>query len=179
MAEIATIARPYAEALFKLADESRRLGEWSSLLSTLVGVASADEMQSIVDDPRVTTGQLYEVVLAGARAELSPETKSFVRLLIDNKRLGLLPAIGKQFEILKREREGAVEAEVHTAFPLDDAQLAQLVAELERRVGRKVNPRVSVDRELIGGMRVVIGDQVIEASVRGKLSAMAAALAHM
>lgn len=179
MAEIATIARPYAEAAFKLADESHGLDEWSSSLGTLAGVAGASEMRSIVDDPRVTAGQLYELVLAGASGELAPQAKHFLRVLIDNKRLDLLPAISEQFEILKHEREGVVEAEVVTAFPLDDAQLARLVAALERRVGRKVRPRVGVDRELIGGMRVAIGDEVIDASVRGKLAAMAVALAQV
>jgi len=177
MAEIATLARPYAEAVFKLADESKRLGEWSGWLRALAGVAGSAEMQAILGDPQVTPGQLYELVLAGARAELPPEPKNFVRVLIENKRFELAPAIRDQFEALKHEREGVIEADIATAFPLDDPQLAQLVAELERRAGRKVGPHVTVDKELIGGVRVVIGDEVIEASVRGKLAAMAVALA--
>jgi len=177
MAEIATIARPYAEAVFKLADESKHLGEWSAWLRALAAVASSPEMQSVLGNPQVTPGQLYELVLAGSRVELPPEAHNFVHVLIDNKRLELAPAIRDQFEILKHEREGVVDAEVYSAFPLDAPQLAELVAELEHRARRKVSPRVSVDKDLIGGVRVVMGDEVIEASVRGKLAAMAAALA--
>lgn len=179
MAEIATLARPYAEAVFKFADDSKRLGDWSGWLRTLAAVAASPAMDAVIGNPQITDGQLYELVIGASREDLPTEVKNFVRLLIDNKRLELVPAIRDQFEQLKHEREGVVEADVYTAFPLVDGQLEQLVAELERRVGRKVSPRVSVDKELIGGVRVVMGDEVIEASVRGKLAAMAAALAKV
>jgi F-type H+-transporting ATPase subunit delta len=179
MAEIATLARPYAEAVFRLADDAKRLGEWSEALRVLAAVAASPALTSVIGNPQITDGQLYELVLGAAHAELATEVKNFVRLLIDNKRLELLPAIRDQYEQLKHEREGVIEAEVQSAYPLDDAQLRALVAELERRAGRKVSPRVSVDKELIGGVRVVMGDEVIEASVRGKLAAMATALAKV
>jgi F-type H+-transporting ATPase subunit delta len=179
MAEIATIARPYAEAVFGLADEAKRLGEWSGWLRTLAGVVASPEIAALIGNPQITAGQLYELMLDASRVDLPTEARHLIRVLIDNKRLELLPAIRDQFELLKHEREGVVEADVHTAFPLDEAQLAELVAQLERRVKRKVSPRMHVDQELIGGVRVVIGDEVIEASVRGKLAAMAAALAKV
>jgi F-type H+-transporting ATPase subunit delta len=104
------------------------------------------------------------------------ETKTFIDLLIEYDRLTLLPEIFAQFETLKNEREGVVDAQISTAFELDGAQLAGLVADLEKRFKRRINPKVSVDRNLIGGVRVVVGDEVIDGSVRGKLNAMAAGL---
>jgi F-type H+-transporting ATPase subunit delta len=179
MAEIATLARPYAEAVFKLADEGSRLGDWSGWLRTMAQVAGNADMQSCMGNPQVSAGQLYELFLAACRAELPAEAKNFAQILISNRRLGLLPEIRDQFEALKLEREGVVDADIESAFPLDDAQVAALVADLERKFKRKVSPRVRVDRELIGGVRVTVGDEVIDGSVRSKLAAMATAIAKV
>ena len=179
MAEIATLARPYAEAVFKLADESGKLGDWSGVLRTLAQVAANDDMQACFGNPQISAGQLYELVLAACKADLPPEAKNFVQLLVRNRRLELAPEIRDQFEALKLEREGVVDADIESAFPLDDAQLAALVADLERKFGRKVSPRVRVDKELLGGVRVTVGDEVIDGSVRSKLAAMATAIAKV
>jgi F-type H+-transporting ATPase subunit delta len=179
MAEIATLARPYAEAVFKLADETNRLADWSGWLRTMAQVAANADMQACMGNPQVSAGQLYELFLAACKAELPPEAKNFAQILVGNRRLALLPEIRAQFEALKLEREGVVDAEIESAFPLDDAQVAMLVSELERKFKRKVSPRVSVDKELIGGVRVRVGDEVIDGSVRGQLAAMAAALARV
>jgi F-type H+-transporting ATPase subunit delta len=179
MAEIATLARPYAEAVFKLADEAARLGDWSGWLRTMAQVAGNADMQACMGNPQVAAGQLYELFLAACRAELPPEAKNFAQILIRNRRLALLPEIRAQFEELKLEREGVVDADIESAFPLDDAQVAALVAELERKFKRKVSPRVRVDKELIGGVRVTVGDEVIDGSVRSKLAAMATAIAKV
>jgi F-type H+-transporting ATPase subunit delta len=179
MAEIATLARPYAEAVFKLADESSKLGDWSGVLRTLAQVAANDDMQACFGNPQISAGQLYELVLAACKADLPPEAKNFVQLLVRNRRLELAPEIRDQFEALKLEREGVVDADIESAFPLDDAQLAALVADLERKFGRKVSPRVRVDKELLGGVRVTVGDEVIDGSVRSKLAAMATAIAKV
>lgn len=179
MAEIATLARPYAEAVFKLADESGRLGDWSGWLRAMAAVAAHPDMQACIGNPQVSAGQLYELFLAACRTELPLEVKNFARILVGNRRLGLLPEIRSQFEALKLEREGVVDADIESAFPLDDAQVAALVAELERRFKRKVSPRVRVDKELIGGVRVAVGDEVIDGSVRAKLAAMATAIAKV
>jgi F-type H+-transporting ATPase subunit delta len=179
MAEIATLARPYAEAVFKLADESGRLGEWSGLVRTMAQVAANADMQACMGNPQVSAGQLYVLFLAACKADLPPEAKNFAQILIGNRRLGLLPEICSQFEALKLEREGVVDADIESAFPLDDAQVAMLVAELERKFKRKVSPRVRVDKELIGGVRVTVGDEVIDGSVRSKLAAMATAIAKI
>lgn len=176
MAEIATIARPYAEAVFKVADGEGKLAEWADVLDRLAAVAENAAIRGLLGDPNVTPDQLYGV-LAGAAGDLPAEAQNLVRVLIENGRVGVLPEVRDLFVALKHEREGVVDAEVASAFPLDEAQLATLVNELEARFKRKVKPNVAVDKELIGGIKVVVGDEVIDGSVRGKLAAMAAALA--
>jgi len=130
-------------------------------------------------DPQVSAGQLHELFLAACKAELPAEAKNFVEILIRNRRLELLPEIREQFEALKLAREGVVDADIESAFPLDAAQVAALVTELERKFKRKVSPHVRVDQELIGGVRVTVGDEVIDGSVRSKLAAMATAIAKV
>jgi F-type H+-transporting ATPase subunit delta len=176
MAEIATLARPYAEAVFRLADAGGALAAWSGALRTLALAAAHPDMQECMSKYDLTHAQLQELFLSLVPGEMSAEAKNFVRLLIENDRLPALPQIFALFEELKNEREGVVDAEIYSAFELDAAQLAGLVADLEKRFKRKINPRVSIERELIGGVRVVVGDEVIDGSVRGKLNAMAAGL---
>ncbi|MGB7543277.1 MAG: F0F1 ATP synthase subunit delta [Burkholderiales bacterium] len=176
MAETATIARPYAEAVFGLADKAGALPAWSKTLARMAQVAAHAEVQACIGNPNLGADRLYGLFVSLCGDELPLEVQNFVRVLIANDRLALLPEIDVLYEELKNEREGVVEAQIQTAFPLDDAHLAGLVADLERRFKRKVQPQVSVDRELIGGVRIVVGDEVIDGSVRGKLADMAAAL---
>lgn len=176
MAETATLARPYAEAAFRLADAGGTLAAWSGTLHTLARVVAHPDMQDCLVKFDLTAPQLQDLFLSLCPGDLSAEAKNFIQLLIEYDRLTLLPEIFAQFETLKNQREGVVDAQIITAFPLEGTQLAGLVADLEKRFKRKINPQVSVDRELIGGVRVVVGDEVIDGSVRGKLNAMAAGL---
>lgn len=179
MAEIATLARPYAEAVFKLADETGRLDVWSDWLATLAEVAGNADVRACLGNPQVSAPQLVELVLAGFGGEPPAEPRNLVELLVRNRRLELAPEIRNQFESLKLERQGVIDAEVESAFPLDQTQLAALVAELERRFRRKVRAQVRVAPELIGGARITVGDEVIDGSVRAKLAAMATAIAKV
>jgi len=176
MAETATLARPYAEAVFRLADAGSTLAAWSGTLRTLAQAAAHPDMQECLAKYDLTGIQLEELFLSLCPGGLSAEAKNFFQLLVEYDRLTLLPEIFGQFEALKNEREGVVDAQITTAFALESAQLAGLVADLEKRFKRKVNPQVSIDPDLIGGVRVVVGDEVIDGSVRGKLNAMAAGL---
>ena len=178
MAELATIARPYAEAAFEVADREGKLAAWADVLDRLAAVAANPAIGQVLGDPNVTPDQLYGVIAGGA-GDLPAEGQNLVRVLIENGRVGVLPEVRDLFVELKHEREGVVDAEIATAFPLEDAQLATLVGELEARFKRKVKPSVAVDQDLIGGIKVVVGDEVIDGSVRGKLAAMAAALAKV
>ena len=176
MAESATIARPYAEAVFGLADKAGSTAKWLPVLATMAHVAGNPEMHACIGNPNVGPKALYDLFVALCREDLSAEARNFVRVLIANDRLALLPKIHAQFAQLKNEREGVLEAEIRTAFPLDNAQVNALVADISRRFKRRVQPRVTLDRELIGGVHITVGDEVIDGSVRGKLADMAVAL---
>ena len=176
MAEPSTVARPYAEAAFRLADAAGALPKWSEMLGALVLVGDDGRVRAAVADPRRSDAQAAGIFISILSGRLSAEAENFVRILAENGRLELLPEIRAQFEALKNEREGVVEAEVQTAFELTEAQVADLVQRLERKTGRKVRARVQVDKDLIGGIKVVLGDKVIDGSARAQLGALEAAL---
>jgi F-type H+-transporting ATPase subunit delta len=176
MAENATIARPYAEAVFGLADKTGALAKWSQLLAAMAAAAAHPEVHALIGDPNVSAEQLYGLFVSLAGTDIPAEAQNLVRVLIANGRLSLLPEVHEQFDALKNEREGVVEAEIRTAFPMANGQLESLVGDLERRFKRKVDPKVIVDKALIGGVRIAVGDEVIDGSVRGKLADMAVAL---
>ncbi|WP_420475386.1 F0F1 ATP synthase subunit delta [Noviherbaspirillum sp. ST9] len=176
MAELATIARPYAEALFRVA-KSGNLAAWSDLVSEMAAVAALPDVKSFASNPKLSDKQVSETFLSLLKSNVSPEAKNFVGMLVENGRLSLLPEIGAQFHVLKNASEGAADAEITSAFALTDAQVKDLVATLEKKFGRKLNPTVTVDTSLIGGVRVTVGDEVLDTSVRAKLQKMHAALA--
>lgn len=175
MAEIATIARPYAEAVFQLADQAGTLDRWSSILERLASLASHAEVKQIAGDPRLGASRLVDLLVSLA-GDAGTEAKPFIEALVENKRVDSLPAVREHFEALKNERQGAVDARIETAIELTAGQLAELVADLEKKFGRRIRPQVSIDKELIGGARVTVGDQVIDGSVRGRLASLAAGL---
>ena len=176
MAEPSTIARPYAEAAFRLADAQGKLADWSATLANLSAVAADERVRAAIDDPNLPAAKVAGLLLAILSGKLTGETENFVRVLAENGRLEVLAEIRSQYEALKNEREGVVEAEVYTAFEMDTAQVADLVSRLEKKTGRKVRARVSVDKSLIGGVKIVIGDKVIDGSARAQLSALENAL---
>ncbi|GAA5174858.1 F0F1 ATP synthase subunit delta [Niveibacterium umoris] len=175
MAENVTVARPYAEAAFKLAREANALDAWVQALSRLAAVASEPRIQDSIGDPRVTASQAARMFVEVA-GDLTADQKNFVSVLAENERLGVLPEIHDLFAAQKDAHEGVKDALVSSAFPIDDATLARLIADLEVRFKAKVKATVKIDPELIGGVKIAVGDEVIDASVRGKLAAMAAAL---
>jgi F-type H+-transporting ATPase subunit delta len=174
MAEPSTVARPYAEAAFKLADGAGALAKWSEMLAALAQVAQDDRVRAAVADPNLSDAKVAGLFIS--ILSLSGEGENFVRVLAANGRLELLPEIRSQFEALKNDREGVVEAELYSAFELSDAQVAELVQRLEKKTGRKVRARVQIDKSLIGGVRLVLGDKVIDGSARAQLGALEAAL---
>ena len=176
MAEPSTIARPYAEAVFSLADGAGKLTEWSAALANLAAVAADARVRDVVSDPNLSAAKVAGFVLSILGGKLPEDAENFVRVLADNGRLDVLDEIRTQFEALKNEREGVVEAEVVSAFEMDQAQLADLVTRLEKHTGKKVKAHVMVDKELIGGVKVVLGDKVIDGSARAQLGALEAAL---
>ena len=176
MAEPSTLARPYAEAAYRLAEAGGKLAQWSDMLADLAKVASDPRVGAAMNDPNLSTAKVAGMFLAVLGGRLSGEAENLVRVLAENRRLEVLPEIAGQFEALKNEHEGTVQAEIVSAFPLEQAQLQTLIAHLESNTGKRVKPLVSVDSALIAGVRVVIGDKVIDGSARAQLAALEAAL---
>jgi F-type H+-transporting ATPase subunit delta len=178
MAEPVTIARPYAEAVFRLAREQDALPTWSDALALIAAVVADPQVAALIDAPQIGAAQLEGLIIGAVGKHLSGEARNFVQVLAHNRRLGVIAQIRESYEALRREHEGAMEATVVSALPVDDGQLQSLVAALEKKYGRKITARVEIDPQLIGGVKIVVGDKVIDATVRGKLDAMAAALTH-
>lgn len=178
MAELSTIARPYAEAVFASAREDQAaLESWSSVLSELAELVSIDDVREALTDPRLKAPQRIELLTSLVKSPLSDSARNLIALLIENNRVLVLPQIAEQFELLKNELEGTALAEIFSAFPISDEQLQQLIAGLERKFGLKLKPAVTVDPDLIGGVRVVVGDQVLDTSVQAQLARMRDTLA--
>ncbi len=175
MAELATVARPYAEALFRVAQEGD-LTAWSELVSEMAQAGSHPDVKALAQNPNVTDAQIGDTFMALMKSPVTEQAKNFIQMLVENGRVSLLPEIGAQFHALKNAREGAADADITSAFPISEAQVADLVGSLEKKFGRKLNPSVTVDAALIGGVRVVVGDQVLDTSVRAKLQKMHLAL---
>ena len=176
MAEAATIARPYAHAVFGLAERAGAFANWLNMLAIMARVAAHPDMRACISNPNLGAKPLYDLFMELCKEDFPIDARNFVRVLIASDRLTLLPEIHQQFIELKNELEGVVEAEIRTAFPLSNAQITGLVADISRRLKRRVQPHVTLDKELIGGVRITTGDEVIDGSVRGKLEEMAAAL---
>ena len=176
MAELATIARPYAEALFRVA-KSGNLSAWSGLVSEMAQVAALPDVKALAENPKVSDQQIADTFISVLKSPVTAEAKNFIGMLVENGRMTLLPEIGAQFHALKNAQEGAADAEITSAFEMSEAQVKELVATLEKKFGRKLNPSVTVDGSLIGGVRVVVGDEVLDTSVRAKLQQMHVALA--
>ncbi|MFT3800876.1 MAG: F0F1 ATP synthase subunit delta [Burkholderiaceae bacterium] len=175
MAESLTIARPYAEAAFKLAREQNDLAGWSDALDRLTAVAQASASLDLIGNPNLAAEQVASLV-ADAAGQLSPQQANFVKVLAQNERLSVLPEIAQMYRQLRHQHEQVLDAEVTSAYPVSEQQAADIRGVLEAKYGKKVEITTRVDPELIGGVSIRIGDEVIDASVRGKLDQLATAL---
>ena len=174
MAELATIARPYADALFKA--QTADLAGTAAWLDELAAVASNSQLLQFSENPKVTDAQVFELISGVVKTTLPAAAQNFLRLAIENRRLVALPEIASQFRALKNAQGGTADAIVHSAFPIETAALADLSGTLEKRFGRKLNVSVEIDSSLIGGVCVVVGDEVLDTSVKARLEQMKAAL---
>jgi F-type H+-transporting ATPase subunit delta len=173
MAELATVARPYAEAAFKIASEQQALPVWGEMLKLSAAIMRDPVMQGAIDNPRLGVHEKESLFLSVAGDKLNAIGKSFIRTLVEADRITLLPQIETMFSDLRNAAEGVAQAQIVSAIALDDAQVADLKAALEKRFGKKIEATVSVDPSLIGGARIVVGDQVVDGSIAAKLAAMA------
>jgi len=178
MAELATVARPYAEATFKAALEKNALGPVADSLALLAAAARDVQMRALLGNPKVSAQQKKDVFTAVGGDRLDPLVKSLTSVLVDAHRDVLIGQIAEQFDELKHEHERVLRARITSAQPLSDTQRDEIVAALEKRYGKKIEAELDVDPQLLGGARVQVGDQVVHASVRDALAQMAAALAR-
>lgn len=178
MAEIATLARPYAEASFRAALESRDLPGWSGGLALAGAIAADPKMAGLLGNPRLSRSEKLEIFFGVGGDRLSAPVRNLVTILVEGARAVLLPEIASQFDALKRAHESVLKVRIVSAMPLADADRDDLVAELSRKYGRRIEATVEVDATLIGGARVHVGDEVIHASMRDALAQMAVALAR-
>jgi F-type H+-transporting ATPase subunit delta len=174
MAELATIARPYAAALYKAARADLQAAD--AWLQPLAQVATDAQLQDFASNPNIGAKQVFDMLSGLAKVSLPEQGKNFLETLIDNGRVSALPEIAAQFRALKNAQSGSSDALVQSAFPIEGAALADVSALLEKRFGRKLNTKVQLVPELIGGIRVVVGDEVLDTSVKSRLEQMKTAL---
>ncbi|UJP06012.1 MAG: F0F1 ATP synthase subunit delta [Nitrosomonas sp.] len=176
MAEAITVARPYAEAVYKLAVASDTLAEWSSTLKLAAEIAENERVKFLIGNPLVSIKQLRDLIFELGGRKFNNEAHNFINLMVENRRVQILLQVSQLYEDFKARHEGVLEARIVSAFKLDSSQLEKLVRELEHKFKRKIEANVIVDSALIGGVKIEIGDEIIDASVHGKLEAMAIAL---
>ena len=176
MAELATIARPYAEALFKASSNGADLNGTVAWVEELAAIAADPQLRQLADSPKVTVEQVLGVITGVARSALPDAARNFLRVIIENGRLDALPEVAVQFRGIVNRLNGSSDAIVYSAFPVEDAALNDISAALQKRFGRKLNLSVKIDASLIGGVRVVVGDEVLDTSVKARLEQMKAAL---
>jgi F-type H+-transporting ATPase subunit delta len=177
MAEISTIARPYAVAAFKLAKEQKALAKWSEMLILATAVGADAKFSAYIEDPKVNSNDLQDAFLKVCGDKLNKHGKNFIKVLVEYDRLSVLPAISSAFEELKAQDEGTLDAQIISAVKLNAAETKELVKKLEAKFGKKVAATVSVDSEIIGGIKIIVGDTVIDASVKAQLQNLAYSLA--
>ena len=176
MAELATIARPYAEALFKSAGQTQPR-DLADQLDAAAQVTSLPELRQFADNPKIEPATVHDVIVGALNTiVLAPQVQNLLRTVIENGRLAAMPEIAAQYRTLVNAMTGVSDATVYSAYPINGTQLPDVVAALEKRFNRKLNASVVVEPELIGGIRVVVGDEVFDTSVKARLEQMKVAL---
>lgn len=180
MAELSTIARPYADALFAAARADQTaagsLDQWLAVIEEIADVAQHPDVAQAVRDPKLTNEQIYALLAGLVKSRMPAAVENFLKLVIENDRIAALPHIARQFRGLKNEAEGAADCLIESAFALTEQQVAELLWGLSRKFGLKLKPQVKVDAGLIGGVRVTVGDRVLDTTVKTRLAQMHAAL---
>ncbi len=173
MAELSTLARPYAKAAFEFAVGAGELSSWSDQLSVAAAVSQVEKIDKILSSPGLTSEQQAKQFIDVCGDELTDGVKNFVNVLAENKRIPLLPEIVELFEQFKSNREKSVDVNVTTVFELDDDVQQKLNASLNRKLDREVNLQTTIDKSLLGGVIIHAADIVIDGSVRGRLAKLA------
>ena len=173
MAEISTIARPYAVAIFNLAKEEKTLSVWSDMLSLMSGVVENADVNSFINDSKVLDTDREKILLDICGDKINTSGKMLIKLLVEYKRLSILSEITLLFEELKDKDEGVIEAEIIMVDQPDKKMVENLLQSLEKRFNKKIEGKVVIDKSIVGGTKIIVGDTVIDASVRGQLDNLA------
>lgn len=176
MAELSTLARPYARAAFEFAQDQGDLAGWEAMLNQAAAVAQEDVVVKLFSSPSLPSDQIAKQFIELLDSELSDKGQNFVSTLAANKRLGLLPEITALFAVMKANIERAVDVNVKSAFELTDDITAKLESALATNLDRQVRVTSEVDQSLIGGVVIRAGDTIIDGSVRGRLAKLAEAM---
>ena len=176
MAELSTLARPYAKAAFEYARDKNELSQWSEQLATVAAVTQDSAMHAVLNNPALTAEQQAQTVCNVCGETLGVEARNYVATLASNKRLALLPQINVLFAQYKANQEKTVDVEVVSAFDLADVARDKLADVLGKKLEREVKVRTSTDSNLLGGVLIRAGDLVIDGSVRGRLNKLAEAM---
>lgn len=178
MAEISTIARPYATAVFELARAAKNYPVWTQQLHLLAAIVADAQVRSLIGNAAVKKEQVVKLIAEVAGDKLDATGRNLVKVLAEHRRLGVLAEIADQYEELRAAAEATLEAEVVSAFPVDAAQQQSIAAALQKRLGRKVNITSTVDPALLGGAIVRAGNLIIDGSALGRLQMLTTRLAH-
>ena len=176
MAELTTLARPYAKAAFEHAQAHQQLASWSAMLGLAAAVSQDDTMRRVLLAPRLTSTEKATAFVEVCGDKFDAQARNFLSIVSENNRMELLPEIADMFELYKAEQEKSVDVDVTSAFALNDEQQDKLAKVLSARLGREVRLHAAEDASLIGGVVIRAGDLVIDGSVRGKLAKLAEAL---
>ena len=176
MAELTTLARPYAKAAFEYAQAHQQLANWSAMLGLAAAVSQDDTLQRVLKAPRLTSTEKATTFVEVCGDKFDAQARNFLSIVSENNRMELLPEIADMFELYKAEQEKSVDVDVTSAFALNDEQQDKLAKVLSARLGREVRLHAAEDATLIGGVVIRAGDLVIDGSVRGKIAKLAEAL---
>ena len=178
MAELATIARPYADAVFRIAQDDSAVPQWSGLLDSLAVVAKTPEFKSLIGDPKISVTQVVDLLMSFIQdsSDLNLSARRFLKELVEYRHLNTLPEIARLFHNLCNAADNVQEVIIYSAFPIDNDKLAQFLPVLEKRFGKKLKPQIEIDKTLIGGICAVVGDETLDLSVKARLEQMKAAL---
>jgi len=172
MSELTTAARPYARAIFELANESGRLSEWSETLQFMAAVVANEDARHMLDDPKLTKQAAANILLTLCGEQLDEQGQNLAKLLAENSRIAAIPDISALFEALKAEIEGSIDVQVTSAFEMSDSALMKMSDALKVKLGREVNLTVKIDTSIMGGAIIRAGDMVIDGSIQGRLQSM-------
>jgi len=169
MAEISTIARPYSAGIFNLAKETKKLEKWSDMLKLMTSIINHEDVLSFVSNPQIVDDEKEKLLIDLIGKDLSKEGVNLLKLLVENKRLGIISTISRMFDELKDLDQGSIEANLVFASKPSKKEVDELIKSLEKKFKKKIEANVTVDEEIIGGSIIHVGDTVIDASVKGQL----------